>query len=235
MAEKIKSISIKQFDYLIRKINDEELDIEGHDTQYTEFDPDGRPLKEIKYMQDGTFEEMIAYEYNEAGSLARELYYPAEDEVAEDIVYFRDDTGRITKAIKNYQDGSVDTIDYLYNDAGQLIKKIVTDDDGDVEQTDLFEYENDQLVKHEVYNADGELQDEPFSDSPAQNEVRISQNEAGQVTLEEELNDEGEVIMSIGRTYNPDGRPDEVEVFIDGQGRRISRHYILKYEYTYFN
>ncbi|MCX6277513.1 MAG: hypothetical protein NT004_05390 [Bacteroidetes bacterium] len=235
MVKKTKSIAVTRFDYIIKNLMDEELDIQGNLNLYSEFDPAGKPLKEIRYTQDGAFEEMIGYEYDELGRLKRESYFPEENELAEEVVYTNSDSGKIIQALKNYQDGSVDTIDYFYNDAGRLIRKVVTNDENEIEQTEIFSYENETLINHETFDGDGNLIAIPSTGSTSSNQSRITTNESGQEISEEELDENGEVIMSIKRNYNNDGQPDEVEVFIDGQGRMISRHYILKYEYTYFD
>ncbi|MEI6433765.1 MAG: hypothetical protein WCP32_02895 [Bacteroidota bacterium] len=235
MVKKPKSIAVTRFDYIIKNLMDEELNIQGNLNHYSEFDSEGRPLKEIRYTQEGAFEEMIGYEYDDLGRLKRESYFPEENELAEEVVYTNSDSGRIIQALKNYQDGSVDTIDYLYNDAGRLVKKVVTNDENEVEQTEIFSYENENLINHETFDGDGTLIEIPSTVSTSSHQSRIIRNESGQEISEEELDENGEVIMSVKRNYNSDGRPDEVEVFIDGQGRMISRHYILKHEYTYFD
>ena len=234
MAKKTKSITVSQYDYLIRNVTDEELEIHGHLNHHTEFDSDGLAVKEIRYMQDGSFEEMVTYEY-ENGKLICESYYPLEDELAEQYFYRYNDSGKITQATKQYQDGSADVIEYHYNEAGLLIRKETINDENEIEQVERFEYENGNLVKHETFDGEGELVSVPYSEPASEGNSRIERNEAGQIVYEEELNDDGDVIMSVKRTYLEEGEPDEVEVYLDGQGRRISRHYILKYEYTYFD
>ena len=39
---------------------------------------------------------------------------------------------------------------------------------------------------------------------------------------------------AIRRTYTDDDFPDTVDVYPDGLGRRVTRHYVLQYEYTFF-
>jgi hypothetical protein len=140
----------------------------------------------------------------------------------------------ILRALKHYQDGSLDTITYEYNGDGQLVKRITTTDEGEVEQVETFEWENGELVSHQIVDEDGELIEGPEESSSKPGETRIAHNEKGQVITEEELDDNGEVYMSVNRTYDDDGLADEVDVFIDGRGQTISRHYFLKYEYTFF-
>jgi antitoxin component YwqK of YwqJK toxin-antitoxin module len=234
MEKKTKSITITQHDYILRNVNDEEVDIQGHPNHYSEFDPDGRPLKEIRYNRQGEFEEMFEYGYDLQGNLERESYYPVENEVAEEKTFIRNDAGQLLRALKHYQDGSVDTITCEYDGSGQLTRRITTTDEGEVEQVETFDWKDGVLAGHQVFDEQGDLVPEPDDNAVKPNQTRVTHNEKGQVIKEEELDEEGEVYMTVSRSYDDDGLADEVEVFIDGRGQAISRHYFLKYEYTFF-
>jgi len=234
MDKKTKSITITQYDYLVRDFNDEEVDIHGHLHHHSEFDPEGRPLKETRYNRMGEFEEMIEYGYDTTGNLQREAYYTVEDEIAEEKTYFWNESGKIDHVLKTYLDGSVDTIQYEYDHDGQLIKRTTITDEGEVEQTELFNWQNGELTGHEVLDESGDPVIDPSENLPKQTTLRTIHNEKGQVVTEEEVDDAGDIIMTIHRTYLEDGLPDEVDVNIDGKGLTVSRHYFLKYEYTFF-
>lgn len=234
MEKRTKSISITQYDYIIRNVNDEEVDIHGHPNHFSEYDPDGRPLKEIRYNRAGEFEEMIEYTYDDKGNLVKEAYYPVEGEIAEEKTFVRNDAGMIIQALKHYLDGSIDTIDFEYNDAGRLIKRVTTTDEGEIDQVETFEWENGEMVRHQVVDGSGETVPGPDVSTIKPTQSRVTHNEKGQVATEEELDEDGEVYMTVNRRYNDDDLAVEVDVFIDGQGKAISRHYFLKYEYTFF-
>jgi hypothetical protein len=233
MEKKTRSITVTQYDYIINPDNEEELDPQGHPNHYSEFDPEGRPLKDIRYNRIGEFEEMFEYGYDDQGNLVREAYSPEENEIAEEKTFVRNDQGLVMHALKHYQDGSLDTISYEHDAAGQLIKRTTTNDEGEVEQVELFEWENGELVNHQVLDENGDLMPEP-ENLIKPTESRVTHDDKGRVITEEEIDDDGEVYMTINRSYLEDGLADEVDVFIDGRGRGISRHYFLKYEYTFF-
>lgn len=235
MAKITKSITITQCDYLLKGIHDEEPEIVEHLNHHTEFDPEGRTLRDIRYMRDGSFEEMIEYSYDSEGRLLLERFYQSEDEVSEEIAYRYGDSHKALSAEKRYADGSLVAIGFEYDDQGLLIRKRYTDEDEQIEQTEVFTYENGTLIKVEAFDEEGNLMSIPFQDETLSSRTRVTSNEAGQVILEEELDMNEEVIMSVSRNYFEDGRPSETEVFMDGQGRAISRHYILKYAYTFFD
>lgn len=236
MDRKTKSIAITRYNYILMPEGEEEmLDEEGLNNHYTEYDPEGRPLKEISYNASGEFEEMYGYEYDSNGHLLHERYYPAEDEMAEEKTFSRDASGRITEARKRYQDGSVDTILYAYDADGNLLTLTTVNDEGETEQVEAFEWEGGELAGHLVTDVLGNPLEGPDLSTVKPSESRITHDEQGRVVLEEELNDNGEVVMAISRAYDDEGRQDTVDVYIDGQGQRITRHYFLKYEYTFFD
>ncbi len=234
MEKKINSITVTKYDYLIRNGYDEEVDDQGYPNHYSELDQEGRTLKEIKYSSGGDFEEMFEYSYDDKGNLLHEQYCLSEGEVAEKKTFVRDDAGRIRHVLKHYLDGSVDTIVYEYNDAGKPVRLITTTDEDEVDQVETFEWDNGELVGHQVTDGDGELISEPDLSKLQPNPTRITQNDQEQITMEEELDEDGEVYLTVNRSYDEDGRAAEVDVFFDGRGKSITRHYFLKYEYTYF-
>ena len=234
MEKKTKSITVTKFDYIIRHGYDEELDSNGHPNHFSEFDTAGRPLTEIRYNPYGEFEEKIEYAYDERGFMLSESYYPTESEVAEVKTFVRNEDGSVARALKRYQDGSVDTIAYEYNGEGQLIKMVTTTDEGEVDQVETFEWEHGEIVSRQVVDGQGDLISEPDYADLEKATPRITRNDKGQVVREEETDEDGEVYFAVNRSYDEEGNPDEVDVFIDGRGRSVTRHYFLKYQYTFY-
>ncbi|MDD4604095.1 MAG: DUF2963 domain-containing protein [Bacteroidales bacterium] len=234
MKKKIKSITITQFDYIIRNVTDEEVDIQGHPNHYSEYDPEGHPLKEVKYDRRGNFEEMITYEYDGTGHLICETYYPEENEAAEKKTFEYDGSGQLIHAFKHYLDNSVDTIDYEYDGAGQLIKKTTHNEDGEIEQVEKFTWEEGKLIREEIFDDSGESLS-LWEDRPVDmKNTRITRNEKGMVIKEVEVNDQEEILSTIERIYDEEDRALETRVWMDGRGESFSRHYFLKYEYSFF-
>jgi hypothetical protein len=235
MTKITKSITITQADYILKRIGDEEPEIRTHLSHFTEFDKEGRTLRDIRYMKDGSFEEMIAYTYDDIGRLLAEKYFQEENFISEEIRYQYGDNNLASGASRIYADGSVDTIDFCYDNKGLLQKKVYKNEEEELEQTDVYTYEDQMLIKVESFDGEGNLMSIPFQDETLSSQTRIIKNEAGQITLEEELDMNGDVIMSVNRCYQDDGHPLETEVFIDGQGKTISRHYVLHYSYTFYD
>lgn len=220
MKKNIQSITITRNDYIVRNVTDEELAIKGHLSQYSEFDMEGRPVKEITYDTEGHFEEMHQYSYNSEGHLVTDSYFPEEELEAETTRYEYDGEGLVSSSSKRYLDGSVDTTRYYYDTRGKLEKRVTISDDGEPDEEEFFDQEE-------------EIPAETNSD-PAGNELKVTRNDQGQIILEESITPDGAVISRVERMYDEEGKPLETVVFIDGQGQRISRHYILHYAYSYY-
>jgi len=234
MEKTIKSITIRRFDYIIKRFDDDQPELKEHIHHIIEYNRDGNPLKDTRYSQAGEFEEMNEYEYNDNGEMALDRYYTEPGFAAEETRFFRDEGGKIVKAEKRYLDGSVDTISYEYNEAGKLVIKTTRTDEDEIEQVETFEWDGDTIVNHEVTDGEGSPLPLPEHEATEKPESKITRNEKGQVILEEETDENGEVILRVSRTYNDDGTAHEVEVFQDGRGRTFSRNYFLRYEYTFF-
>lgn len=235
MDKKLRTVTITQFDYILKNLDDEALDLQGHPHQYSEFNESGNPVREIRYSNSGAFEEEYLYEYDSRGNLISERYYPEQDLLAEQKTYHRDDRGMITHAEKTYQDGSVDTLTYEYDDSGHPIRVTTTTEEGEVEQVETFTWEGDRMVAQESLDSQGEPISMNDFHTENQGESRQTRNEFGQVIREEEVDETGTVYMTVDRTYDEEGRLNKVEVSFDGRGRALSRHYFLKYEYTFFS
>lgn len=235
MDKKLRTVTVTQFDYILKNVDDEALDLQGHPHQYSEFNESGNPVREIRYSNSGEFEEEYLYEYDSGGGLASERYYPEQDILAEQKIYYRDDRGRIDHVEKTYQDGSVDTLRYEYDDSDHLIRVTTTTEEGEVEQVETFTWDGDRMVAQESFDSQGEPISMNDFRTEAQSESRLTRNELGQVIREEEVDETGTVYMTVDRTYDEAGRLKEVEVNFDGRGLTLSRHYFLKYEYTFFD
>ncbi len=220
MKKNIKSITITRNDYVVRNITDEELAVKGHLSQYTEFDIEGRPVKEINYDTEGRFEEMHQYGYDPEGHLVTDSYFPEEELEAETTRYDYNSEGLVSSSSKRYLDGSVDTTRYYYDPRGKLEKKVTISDDGEPDEEEFFSQEEEVIAE--------------TSSDPAGNEMNVTRNDNGQIILEERITPDGTVISRVERMYDEEGKPLETVVFIDGQGQRISRHYILHYGYSYY-
>ncbi len=300
MQKKIRTITVNQFDYLVRNVNDEQPELLGHLNHFQEFDVNGHPVKDSKYNRNGELEERYEFTYNEAGQLASETYFQEEDEAAEKKTFIYNNAGKLEMLLKHYLDGSVDTTNYSYNESGQLISTVRQDDEGETELVERFTWTDGKMTLEETfdgqenpltrrsmnYNTEGNITELVSWNAEEDTEIRtvnefdetgqlssvkrfdsdgdlmdahifqldeegnrisftentygpkvqtqIVYNGKGKPVKEEEVTEEGDVLTRVERKYDEEDRELETEVFIDGQGQTITRHYFLKYDYTFF-
>ncbi|MEI7981055.1 MAG: hypothetical protein WCI71_05350 [Bacteroidota bacterium] len=220
MNKKIKTATVTQNDFIIRAVTDEELDIRGHLSHFTEYDQNGHVLKEIKYDRTGHFEGMHLFAYDDKGFVVTESYFPEVDQEAEKTTFENDESGTVLKSLKQYLDGSVDTTLFLYDDNKRLVKKITSADDDEPEEVEVFE--------------EGETIPEEMTPDEEDTDTRITRNDKGQIVLEESFSDDEELLTRVERKYDEWDNLSEVDVFINGLGKTFTRHYILTYQYTFF-
>ena len=218
MNKKIKTLTVTQKDYIIRDVTDEELDIRGHLSQFIEYDREGHIVKEIKYDRMGHFEDMHLFTYDEKGLPLSESYFPEAGQEAEKTTFEHNESGTLMQSRKQYLDGSIDIAKYFYDTTNRLIKKVTTSDDEEPEEEVFEKFENE--TEADTGNEDG-------------SEFQVTRNEKGQIIKEEVFSENKELLTCVDRRYDEDNLA-EVEVFIDGQGKTITRHYILEYEYVFF-
>ncbi len=296
---KIKTISLYKYDYVLKDINSEDFELKGGIYNKSTYDQDGRTLSEIKYDAQGEIEQNYGYAYNEQGAKIAERSWDENGDLIDDMEYDVDANGKTLFAYKNYLDGSKDTITYTYNDEGKLIEKAVRTDEDELELVDTFSYERNNLVLHETRNEDDEVvyREETIYDSKGQvletsswniegdsttrvvNEyddegellcvssfseddsllfkvsyvrkgdlitavteetpnrkvlTSIEYDEKGNAVAQEDRNEKGEINSRTERKFDENANVIESETIIDMHGQGRNQHYLLKYEYEFF-
>jgi len=296
---KIKSIKLYKYDYVLKDINSEEFELKGGIYNKTTYDEEGRTLSEIKYDTEGVIEQNYGYVYNEQGVKIADRSWDENGDLIDDMEYDIDADGRILFAYKNYLDGSRDTITYRYDSEGRLIEKEVKTDEDEIEFVETFAYDGDNIVLHESRDENNELafrQETVYSDkadvlesktwnaetdetsrvvnhyddqgqlnsvesfsgkddllfklsyersgeliigvreeSPdRQVQTKIGYDDRENPVIQEEFNEKGELISHIERKFDDDNNVTESEAIIDTHGTGRNQHYLLKYEYEYY-
>jgi YD repeat-containing protein len=155
MKNKIKSIHIFRNDFIIKSINDEEIDMQEFLQEYAELDDQGNEALKINYAADSVVQDRSERSFDGEGKLISQKYFDGED-IAEHLSYEWNPEGKLAKEFLHYLDGSKDTITFTYDRDGNLISKTTTDDEGFEEKKETFAYANKQRIKYESFE-DGEL------------------------------------------------------------------------------
>jgi|AntAceMinimDraft_17_1070374.scaffolds.fasta_scaffold06264_6 antitoxin component YwqK of YwqJK toxin-antitoxin module len=151
MKKLIKSITSYRKDYLLKNAQTNKIDTKEFKLSYTEYNRQNKIVKDIRYNQDGSIEQMYKYRYNDKGQMIEETLSYSENEIAEKRTFELDDKGLVKKEFRPYLDGNVDTLVYNYDSENNLIEKTIIDSDNNIDSKDVFEYNNKKITKESVY------------------------------------------------------------------------------------
>ena len=188
----------------------------------TEYAPNGAVLSQTVWSTGGMLVEKMGFEYDQAGQLAKQLYYTEPDEPSEAVSFERDEKGLVVKDVRKYLDGSTDTTTYSYDDQGQLKDKITRDDEGIIDLAEEFTWKGKQLLKHETRDGEGNiisLEEFKYDDKgnvtehiqtdeeTGENRRTVTTyNENNQKTKEEVFNEEGDLVEEYIYVLDESGR-----------------------------
>jgi hypothetical protein len=101
----------------------------------------------------------------------------------------------------------------------------------------LFYSKKDELVAKTIYsyNESGKIISVVEQTPYGKNVTSIGYDDNENAVEQVEKNEEGVINNSAKRTFNDNHDVVESEVFINMQGRAVNQHYILRYEYEYFD
>lgn len=247
---KVNEISAYEYDANGRLVNEKcRYGDADHSEQKTYFrNEDGLITKELKYFAEGSF-DTITYHYNDQQQLTLKKTINDEQEPEEETIYeyknglltrsatidgdnellleetFEwDDEGRqISTKTFNALTGEDYTMLITYDQAGRKQSETRLDEEG-----------NEILRLDYAYDEVGNPLSVHTEELNKQAVMLFTNDDAGNVILQEEKDDTGQLLVSVKREFDTKNRLLSTEVFIDGQGRSLSTHYVSRYEYEYF-
>ena len=158
---KIKTVKLYKEDFIPEGISSNDVTTRRYLHSVTEYDRDGKVLKEESYSHDGSLEDKVENKYDEEGRLI-EYINTIQGEVA-DHKSWEYDGDKIAKEYIHYVDGSKDQINYNYDSQVRLLSKETFDEDGELEQKVVYEYSGNS-VKEITMDSDGETTEEVYSE-----------------------------------------------------------------------
>jgi len=230
MGKIYKSITVLKHDFLdesmLDNLDDEEVEVEPIPSYRTEYDINGKILKEISYTHDGEIEQITINKYNDKGFLIEEILYAGdEEEIIEHISYELHDDGRIKKRLTHYQEGADDILEHIYNADGLLKEKVMTDNESEISPKEIFEYNRGLLIKESEYNGEGKLIKESTYEYDSKGniieEAKWDTYDNQKITYKYQYLDNGNRKQTM--VYNHEGQLVEKTVFVeDTLGNLIS-------------
>lgn len=231
MTGKIRREVATRYDYMIKSAFDEEVQEVSYPYLERDYSEDGNPLREVTFNIDGEIQEHMTYEYDSQGRRITMRNYLDDEEIIETVRYHYDKDDKPVSAIKEYADGSEETINYLYDNDGNLIGKVVLNEDGEIEEQELWRYENGHEVWYERREYDEPVfREEQEYDSEGRAVVitlwegdtdnttvhKIFYNDEGQRNRIEKYNEAGRMMSVIEINAFENGEPLEVTETSDG-------------------
>ena len=121
-------------------------------TQVTELDKNGNTLKDTKYREDGSVDDVEVMEYNDKGKLVESSFYFNGDELHENLkfVYFEDGE-TINEILKTFGDGSIEKT--IVEKEGNVYTSTIFNEDDESEGVEIVKKDdNGNVVEHVIYN-----------------------------------------------------------------------------------
>lgn len=193
----------------------------------TEFDPEGRQLKESSWDLNGEYEQLLVSEYDEKGQLAKQDVYFDERHLSETRTFTYDDQGRLIKQVAEYIEGGKEEMLCHYNPDGMLVRREYLGEDGEEEALEINEFEEKKLLRSErteygevVYSRertyeDGLLVRETITEDQVETVIEMGYNGGELPETEREIVN-GKLKESRKLSYDESGRPIREEAVKNG-------------------
>lgn len=223
MSNRIKSESVYRIDH----VPGEEIDpAEEFDNihNYREFDGQGNLLLEIGYTREGDVADKIAYKYDDAGRQVETMVYGEFDEVLERKETVYDASGKRTKEIMHYLDGSADIHEFFYDENGRLTGMVVKDDEDETEFSEKYTFEGDKVIKVERWDEEDELifkQEDEYKDGALITRTTWSDEDEEPYTVVQHFTPAGHLEEEL--RYNKKEELIERNVYEEDESGRVIR------------
>lgn len=207
----------------------------GHLHHETHYDEQGRAVREVKYFEDGSTDEVHEYTYDEKDRILEEKLYYALSE-SEDITRTSyDDISRTVEEVLYYGEEPADKTITQRDEHDHPLSIVRYDEEGEFMEKEVFEYHKPGLVKeHRFYDEQEELIKKETSIYNDQDEVveqhiwSADQDELNQTvviqheplkTLSEARDEEGTLLYTRTHELDAKGRILKL-IHADAQGGR---------------
>lgn len=224
-----------------------------------EYSSTGKIILDEMYTPDGELEHKTTYAYDQHDRRVRQTSYLNDDEISEDQVLERSDSGDIQKVSISYLDESQTIQAYTWSEDKTRLEIQIHDEAGIAEGFEQLIYDQDRLIEKSVFDQEHQLQErETYTydehgrvaeqteyDSKGNVELvtRYSYHESGSITLRHSVNGKGKIIERIEAQYDEKGRMAGSMMntgyqtrftYDDQEKTRIEEHFLPNGELRYF-
>jgi YD repeat-containing protein len=217
---------------------------DGELTQHRsmEYNADGQIVKESTHYLDGTADELL-YTYDKEGRLVSRRSIDSEGETGNYLVNVYEGENLVSETEYDIAGEIITQRRVIYEDgkiAGEVFItpeenfEILYSYDDDGVQSVRRRYNDDKnLMERNTYTYDTEGRiSESMEETSSGIEINYtSYDEAGNVILQEEKSEDGELLSSIERTYDELNRNLTTSVIVQRPGQQVPQHYRIRTEY----
>jgi hypothetical protein len=193
------------------------LDGSADELLYT-YDPKGRLLSRRSIDSDGETGNYLVNVY-EGELLVSETEYDIAGEVITQRKIIYDEDGNITEEVFRSPEEDFRVL-YSYDEKGQASVRRRYNDDKHLTERNTF-----------TYDTEGRLSESMEETSAGIEITYVTYDEAGNLILQEEKTEGGELLSSVERTYDEQNRPLTTAVYYDKPGSQVAHHYRIRLEY----
>lgn len=220
-----------------------EADDEVTEHRSMEYNEEGQLVKELIHYLDDTADELI-YTYDKEGRVLSRRSIDSEGEIGNYLVIDFEGEKLVSETEYDIAGEIITQRKIIYNEDGQITEEVFKTPEANYHI--LYNYfENGQTSVRRRYNEEKHLTErytysydsegrlsESMEESSSGIEITFtSYDDAGNVILQEDKTEDGELVGSIERTYDKLKRPLTTSVFSQRPGQQIAQHYRERLEY----
>lgn len=212
-----------------------------------EYNEKGKVIKELLYYLDGSF-DTTTFVYDEFDNLVEKTTIDPDNEIESKKVLTYDKANLLSEVSTDAEGNVLNEVHIKYDEKGNEteIERYTSEDDKttrtefiyneDGKKSEAHTYTNGKHVSKQVYESDEKdqlikiMDEELFSKSI----TTLEYDDRGNMTLQLEVDENGELNNRIIRKFNEGNKLAEVNVTIDRHGRGLNQNYMIQYIYEYF-
>ncbi len=203
----------------------------------------GQIVKELVHYLDGTADELL-FTYDEDGRLLSRRSIDSEGETGNYLVIVYDGDFLVSESEYEIAGEIITQRKIIHNEEGQVTEEVFKTPEEDYHI--LYSYDDQGVAsvrrrynedKHLMerntftYDSEGRLSESMDETSSGIEITYTAYDSAGNIVLQEEKTEEGQLLSSIGRTYDNDSRQLSTSVLIQRPESQVPQHYRIRIEY----
>ncbi|MDX9942815.1 MAG: hypothetical protein RBS53_11400 [Bacteroidales bacterium] len=230
--------------------SEELLDGAGNELEKRSFEPDdqGRIAREFIHYADGTADR-IEYVYDEKGRVVKKEHFDDEGEHENTEVFTYEGDMVVREAMTDAEGELLSETVYTYREDGQLEELLVNKPEEETWFRKVYRYDetgareavttfnrDEEPVERVLFEYDdhGRPIQVVEENRKQKNTLHMEYNEQGDIVFQEEYDVNGELVNRIERNYSADGLLLESRVLLRDFQRGVSRNYVVRNEYSFF-